>query len=189
MTAPNPDPSACLCAVRPSGCGNQDEAWAVGQHGEPSEDQYRAGRVAVAAPLSPAGYWPFQKAVSVLPTAVDYWALLILAHKRSGDVHAARALISDMRAQVVGNAWLSVSLWTECNRAKALSPFTLGRRSQPTRCTLLGLKLRLLAVDIWLNVKSPALMGRFACELLPNCPSIARAGSVAGSTLAWPRLA
>jgi tetratricopeptide (TPR) repeat protein len=51
---------------------------------------------------------PFlQKAVSALPTAVDYWALLILAHQRSGDVHAARAVLADMHTQGFAAAQLT----------------------------------------------------------------------------------
>jgi pentatricopeptide repeat protein len=48
-----------------------------------------------------------KKAVSALPTAVDYWALLILAHQRSGDVHAARAVLADMRKQGFAAAQLA----------------------------------------------------------------------------------
>jgi predicted Zn-dependent protease len=39
-----------------------------------------------------------QKAVAALPTAVDYWALLILAHQRGGDVHEARAVLAKIRS-------------------------------------------------------------------------------------------
>ena len=48
-----------------------------------------------------------QKAVSALPTAVDYWALLILAHQRSGDVQAARAVLAEMRTQGFASSQLA----------------------------------------------------------------------------------
>ncbi len=40
-----------------------------------------------------------QKAVSALPSAFDGWVCLMVAHQRSGDVHAARAVLADMHTQ------------------------------------------------------------------------------------------
>jgi pentatricopeptide repeat protein len=40
-----------------------------------------------------------QKAVSALPSAFDGWVCLMVAHQRSCDVHAARAVLADMRTQ------------------------------------------------------------------------------------------
>jgi hypothetical protein len=48
-----------------------------------------------------------QKAVAALLTTVGYWVLLVLAHQRSGDVHAARAVVAEMRAQGFAAAQLA----------------------------------------------------------------------------------
>ncbi len=48
-----------------------------------------------------------QKAVSALPSAFDGWVCLMVAHQRSGDVHAARAVLADMHTQGFAAAQLA----------------------------------------------------------------------------------
>ena len=48
-----------------------------------------------------------QKAVSALPSAFDGLVCLMVAHQRSGDVHAARAVLADMHTQGFAAAQLA----------------------------------------------------------------------------------
>ena len=48
-----------------------------------------------------------QKAVSAQPSAFDGWVCLMVAHQRSGDVHAARAVLADMHTQGFAAAQLA----------------------------------------------------------------------------------
>jgi len=45
--------------------------------------------------------------VSALPSAFDGWVCLMVAYQRSGDVHAARAVLADMHTQGFAAAQLA----------------------------------------------------------------------------------